>query len=423
MSKAGDTKFFYGYWILLAGLLLLFIMSGVGFYAFGVFFKPIQQEFGWGRGVTSVAFTMFYLVQAISSPFIGRLTDHYGPKKIITLGGLILGLGLAILSLTTDLLHFYLGYAVAGLGCSSVGMIPVSLIISSWFTHGRGTAVGIASSGMGLGGLVLPPIVGIYLIPNLGWRIAYQILAVSSFLSVIVIAQVMIKTSPHEISHSENVEHSDEAKLSYQPSRGWTLNAALKTSTFWFIMSAFVMFQLAQVGTIQHLVNHLTDIGFPVAMATVILSTVSLISAVGKLLFGYISDRLEAKYCATLSFLLGLVATAVLITVNPASSLLFIGLYILAMGLAIGGWAPLTSILISRNFGMEHYGAIFGAFSLFQYVSTGVSPTFFGYVYDSTHQYYWAYVSALVFYAAATVSILSLRRPKPSSNSSTKSTS
>lgn len=99
MSKSGDAKFFYGYWILLAGLLLLFIMSGVGFYAFGVFFKPIQQEFGWGRGVTSVAFTMFYLVQAASSPFIGRLTDHYGPKKIIMLGGLILGLGLAILSL------------------------------------------------------------------------------------------------------------------------------------------------------------------------------------------------------------------------------------------------------------------------------------------------------------------------------------
>ena len=78
----------------------------------------------------------------------------------------------------------------------------------------------------------------------------------------------------------------------------------MKTATFWFIMSAFVMFQMAQVGPIQHLVNHLTDIGFPVAIATVILSTLSLTSAAGKLLFGYISDRLEAKYCATISFLL-----------------------------------------------------------------------------------------------------------------------
>ena len=391
-------------------------MSGVGFYAFGVFFKPIQQEFGWGRGVTSVAFTMFYLVQATSSPFIGRFTDRYGPKRIITLGGLMLGLGLAILSLTTDLPHFYIGYAVAGLGCSSVGLIPVSFIISSWFIKGRGTAIGVASSGMGLGGLVLPPIINLYLIPNLGWRTAYQILAASSLLSIIVIAQTVIKKNPLDTSHPENVKSTDETTSSLR-SKEWRLNAALKTPTFWLILSAFVMFQMAQVGTIQHLINHLTDILFPVDVATFILSAVSLTSAGGKLLFGYISDKFDPKFGATLSFLFGFVATAVLITMTPESSLILIGLYILSMGLTVGGWAPLTSVLISRSFGLSHYGAIFGVFSSFQNVSTGVSPTFFGYVYDSTHQYLWAYIASLILYSAASILILALPRPKPSSAS------
>ena len=397
-------------------------MSGVGFYAFAVFFKPIQGEFNWGREVTSAAFTMFYLAQAISSPFIGRLTDRYGPKRILTLGGIMLGTGLALLSLTTNLLYFYVGYGIMGLGCSSMGMIPVSHVVSDWFKKRRGVAVGIASSGLGIGGFVLPLIIGIYLIPNFGWRTTYQILAVSSLLFIILIVQFAIKTSPNVTEpHLDAVEQSEETKSSSQSSGGWTLNAALKTPTFWLITCAYVLFQLSQVGTTQHLVNHLTDIGFPVATATAIFSVTSLTTAAGKLFFGYISDRFKIQYCAVLSFLSGLVATITLLVLNTASPLLLICLYILSMGLAVGGWAPLSSMLISTNFGMEHYGTIFGAFSLFFYVSTGISPTFFGYVYDTTHQYYLAYISSLVFYSVAVAFMLAVRRPKQPTALSTKS--
>lgn len=85
MRPIGRSRLFYGYWILVASLLLLLLYSGVGYYSFGIFFKPIQEELNLSRGVISVAFTMFYLVQAISSPIIGRLTDHYGPRKVISL--------------------------------------------------------------------------------------------------------------------------------------------------------------------------------------------------------------------------------------------------------------------------------------------------------------------------------------------------
>jgi MFS family permease len=389
-------------------------MSGVGFYAFGVFFKPVQEEFNWARGVTSVAFLMFYLVQAISSPFIGGLTDRFGPKKMLTLGGLALGAGLALLSLTASLPHFYVAYGIVGLGCSATGMVPVSFVISNWFPRRRGIALGIVSSGMGMGGLVLPMVIGIYLIPNFGWRTAYQTLALLTVLIIISIAQIVMKTSPVESRQiSDNVEHSHKTdETSSQPSEGWKLNAALKTSTFWLMVGSYVVFQMAHVGTLQHLINHLTDIGFPVAMATATLSVVSLVSAGGKFFFGYITDRLAAKYCATISFILGFVATTLLMIVAPTSPILLIGLYIFTMGLAIGGWAPITSMLVSTNFGMKHYGAIFGVFSLFFYITTGISPTFFGYVYDVTGQYYLAYISALVFYSVATLFILAMRRSK-----------
>ena len=406
-SQAGDTPLLYGYRILLTGLVLMSIYGGLGYYAFGVFFKPIQEEFNWERGVTSAAFAMFYVVLAVSSPLIGRLTDRYGPKKTFTLGALILSLGLTLLSLSANLLHFYIAYGITGLGCSTIGTVPVSYTVSNRFKKRRGTAIGIVSSGMGIGGFIVPLIIGIYLIPNFGWRITYQILALSSLLLIIVIAQIIGKATPEGIEPiSPSVERLHGTRVSSQSPKESTLNSALKTPTFWLITCAFFMFQMAQVGTTQHLVNHLTDIGFSVPVATAIFSITNLFTAIGKLMFGYVSDRLTAKHCATIIFLLGLVATAVLMILNTASSSLLIGLYVLSMGLAIGGWAPITSLLISTNFGMTHYGDIFGAFSLFFYISTGISPTFFGYIYDTTHQYYLAYAFSLLFYSGDIVFVL-----------------
>jgi len=412
LGSIGSGKVSYSYWILLAGFLTLFVMTGVGFYAFGVFFKPIQVEFGWGRGVTSVAFLMFYFVQALSSPFIGRLTDRYGPKTMITVGGVVVGLGLFLLSLTSSLLHFYVAYGITGLGVSAMGMIPVSSVVSNWFVKRRGSAMGIVTAGMGTGGLVLPLIIGIYLIPNFGWRTAYQALILLS-LFVIVIAQVVIRNRPDDAElGSDGVKRSGEVKAVSRSSDGWTLGSTLRMSVFWLITGAFVLFNLGQVGTSQHLIVHLTDIGFTLDIATVIFSAVNITSAVGKLFFGYISDRFKVEYCAMMGFLLGLAGTVVLILVDPSSSIVLVGLYILTMGLAVGCWAPLTSMIIGNTFGMTHYATIFGAFSLFFYMGTGTSPTFFGIVYDTTHQYFLAYASALVFYSVATVLMLALLRLK-----------
>jgi MFS family permease len=325
---------------------------------------------------------------------------------MFTLGALILGTGLAFLSLSTNLLHFYLAYGITGLGCSTIGMIPVSYMVSNWFRRRRGAAIGIVSSGMGLGGFVLPLTIGIYLIPNFGWRTAYQILALLSLLTIVIVLTTVKSGSEETEPKSQDVEQSNVAVASSQSSKEWTLNAAMKTSTFWLITGAFIMFQMAQVGTTQHLVNHLTDIGFSVPVATAIFSVTNLFTAIGKLLFGYLSDRLAAEYCAMMIFVLGLVATLVLMMVNTASPWFLIGLYILSMGLAIGGWAPITSMLISRNFGMKHYGDIFGVFSLFFYISTGISPTVFGYIYDATRQYYLAYIISILFYSADVVFVL-----------------
>ena len=187
---------------------------------------------------------------------------------------------------------------------------------------------------------------------------------------------------------------------------------ALKTSTLWLIIGAFIMFNIAQVGTIQHLINHLTDVDFSATTAATAVSFTGLGSTVGKFLFGSLSDRIPARYCVVISFSLCLAATIILLSVVSTSSLVILLTYALIMGFGIGGWTPLEAILTSQNFGLIHYGAISGVVPLFYNISTGVGPTVFGYIYDVTQGYYWALILSLALYIVATVSIVALLRPK-----------
>ena len=100
-------RVFYGYWMVIAGLLSLIVYSGTGWYAFAVLNTPIGEEFGWNRGAVMSAFSVLFIVQGLAGPFIGRLSDRYGPRRIICGASIITGSGFALLSLTQHLWHFY----------------------------------------------------------------------------------------------------------------------------------------------------------------------------------------------------------------------------------------------------------------------------------------------------------------------------
>ena len=396
--------------VLLSGFLILFIVSGVCYYGFGVFFKHIQEEFGWGRGVISTAFLTFCLVFAFFSPIIGKLIDRYGARNVILIGSFLLGSGLILLSITTNLQQFYMAYGIVGLGGSGCGLVSVSSLISEWFSKRRGTALGLVTSGMGIGGLFMPIIIGNFLIPCFGWRTAYQILGL---LTIAIITLILMKALPSRgRPRSGNPQYTNAPPT--KSIKEEVLKSALRKSTFWLIVCAYILFEIAETGTVQHLVIRLIDVGFPEAMATFVFSFIGLFNVIGRFLFGYISDRLAIKFCAIISFSSGLVATTLLMAIIAPSNLLLICLFILAMGLTVGSWAPITSMLISTYFEAARYGTVFGAFSLFFFVSSGVGPALFGYIYDAVHNYNPAYILSLTFYSIAIILISSLPRQNQS---------
>lgn len=146
------NRFFYGYWVVLAGVATLSLNSGLSFYGFSVLNEPIGDEFGWSRGEVITAFFTFLMAGAAVSPLVGRLTDRRGPRQVLFLGTVAMSLTLVLLSRTSAIWNFYLLHLCLGIGYALLGVVPVSIIVSNWFYRLKGTMQGLAFTGIGLGG-------------------------------------------------------------------------------------------------------------------------------------------------------------------------------------------------------------------------------------------------------------------------------
>ncbi|MFC1939426.1 MFS transporter [Chloroflexota bacterium] len=409
-------KVFYGYWILVTTFFCLFIFSGCGFYAFSLFVRPLQADFGWGRGGIMTALTIYLLVVGLSSPFVGRVIDRYGAGKIISAGAFAVGIGFTLLSLMNNLWQFYGGYIIVGVGMAAIGVVPATTVVSNWFKKRRGTAVGIVSAGIGAGGFTLSPFIGGYLIPNFSWRASYLTLAVLSWVLIIPLALLVVKTKPADMGlypdGRRDAEAVNEAKTSLSASEGLTLKMTIATSGFWLIAVSFLTGGFGQAGTFQSQAPYLEDIGFPAAMSAGVLGSVGLFSLIGKFSFGWLCDRIPAKYAWFIGLVFLVFSTIVLMSTKPASHPAIVWLYAIAMGLGTGSWAPTMSMLISTNFGLVAYGTIFGVVTLFHSLGVATGPLTAGYIYDTVGSYHWAFIIFLALDAIAIPAILMVRRPK-----------
>jgi len=409
-------KVFYGYWIVVATFFCLFITSGCGFFAFSLFVKPLQAHFGWGRGEIMAAFTIFLLVMGTTSPFIGRVIGRYEARRVIATGALVVGLGLVSLSQMNSLWHFYLSYAVIGVGMAAMGHIPSSTIVSNWFEKRRGTAIGIMSTGIGAGGFAMAPVIGGYLIPNFGWSVSYLVLAVFTWVLIIPLVLSVIKAKPADMGLHPDGRQTPETAPATEPqpftANGSSLREALATSGFWLAAVSYLTGGFSSVGIVQNQAPYLEDIGLPVAMVAGALSGVGLGSLIGKFFFGWLCDRIPAKYAYSIALGLQAAGIIMLMSVKPASPPVTIWLYVAMIGLGSGGWLPTMSILVSTNFGLIAYGTIFGMINLAQSIGVATGPLLMGYMYDTMGTYSRGFIILLSLYAVAIPTILAVRRSK-----------
>ena len=382
---------------------------------FSLFVTDLQTDFGWDRGEIMLTFTIYYLLVGLAALPVGWMVDRCGVRGIITGGSLIAGLGFVSLYALQGLWHFYLAYFFIGIGHAAIGQVPVSVMVSNWFVKHRGTAIGIMSTGIGIGILALAPFVANFLLPTFGWHISYTALGLFNMV-LIPLALFVARTKPSDIGLNPDGivdnEGSAKAEALNISTRGLSLKIALGTSAFWLLCLTFLMSGFSSMGVIQNQVPHLQDKGFSLALAANAITGLGLGSAVGKFLFGWLCDSIKARYACALSIVLLAIATVILILIRPEAPPAIIWLYAIVLGLGAGGWLPTMSILVNRNFGLVSYGTIFGMISMAQAIGVAVGPLFGGYMYDTTNTYSWAFIIMMSAYIIAISAVLVVRRPQ-----------
>jgi MFS family permease len=408
------SGFFYGYWILIVSFYCFFIWSGAGVGVFSLFVTPLQTEFGWGRGEIMLAFTLSFLLGGLSAPLAGSLVDRYGVRGVISAGAFVVGFGFASLSLLSHLWHFYIAFFFIGVGLAAIGHVPVSALVSNWFVKRRGTALGLVSIGVGIGIFVLAPLLGSLITPNFGWRASYLALAISTW-AIVPLGLFVVRTKPAEMGlYPDGSAEPPPVVAQGTPSHAKDLNArmALGTSAFWLIAATLFFHAFASLGVTQNQVPHLQDIGISLAAAASALSLFGLGSAIGKFAFGWLCDKIKAKYASALSFAFQAAGLLILMNVKPTSPLPILWLYAIILGLGAGGWLPTMSMLVNVNFGLTSYGAIFGMISIGQGIGGALGPLLAGYMYDALNTYQGTFIIFLSAFVLAIPVVLSVRRPK-----------
>jgi len=232
---------------------------------------------------------------------------------------------------------------------------------------------------------------------------------------VIPLASIVMKTRPEDMGlHSYGKESLYAFNMSFAPHiapEGLSLKQALFTSSFWLTAGTFALSQVGVMGTHQSQVPHLQDIGFPVTIAATILGGVGLMSAISKLSFGWLCDRINPKYACILGIIFEASGTLILMYIMPTSPHFILWLYVLVFGLGAGNWLPIMSTFVSRNFGLASYGSIFGATTLALNLGASTGPLIAGFLYDTMNTYFWAFTIFMGLYVISVLMIIGVRRP------------
>ena len=135
-NRPSNSGSFYGWWIVLAGTAILFVSSGIGFYGHGVILDPLRELHGWSKATVSSAITLYFFTSGIMGMIIGRQVDRYGPKWVLILGAVVIGIGFLLLSFISSVWQLYVLYCDGGSEqlCSN-GFDPAEYTKSDLFSH------------------------------------------------------------------------------------------------------------------------------------------------------------------------------------------------------------------------------------------------------------------------------------------------
>ena len=400
------ARLYYG-WVVAAGAFLVLFVAYGAQYSFGVFFAALLDEFGWSRASLAGVFSLYAFAYAFFGFPAGRLTDLWGPRRVIAAGGVFLGTALAGMALVTQLWQPYVLYGLVGALGMGTAYVPCNATVVRWFERRRGLAAGLASSGASAGTFVLAPLAQV-LIASIGWRAAYVVFGALVLVALNLVATIM-RRDPEAVGlHPDGAEGPSVPRV--QRNEPWSVGRALRTPTFWLVWAAFAASWIPVFIPLVHLVRHSRDLGFSPLVAASMISATGVGAVAGRLVMGIVSDRLGRR--RTVAIAMGLQALS-FVGFTVATSLLVLSITAVVFGYSYGAISTLFSAIVGDFFGREHVASLVGILFALAGSMGGWGPVLAGAIYDAWGTYRPAFVLSAILNLGAVALLLLCPAPRP----------
>lgn len=402
------SRFYYGWVIIVVSFSTLFFTHGIRF-SFGVFYVAMLQEYSWGRGETAGAFSLYMVIHAFFAMVTGVLIDRFGPRTLFPLGATVLAMGLAASSRIGAIWHLYLIFGVViAIGINTMAYAPHMSLIAQWFIRRRGLASGLAMAGMGVGTMVIAPLIQ-FMIDTVGWRSAFLILAGLVLCILVPMTALFQRRSPEDVGqfpngivpesygiHASQPEGLRKDTRSLSLSQQWTLRSSLHTRAFWWmglvnISSGFLTNML-----VVHQAAHVVDVGYTPSLAALLVGLVGLFRSAGGVLGGFISDRIGREIGYTLGGSAAFMGILFLLLVRDTASPWMLYAFVTLFGLGSGSSGPIAAAKTADLFPGNSLGRIMGTFIVGWGIGGALGSYLGGYLYDQLGSYTFPFLLVLV---------------------------
>lgn len=401
-----------GWWVATAVLLVSFAQVAFFNPVLGIFFDPLQEEFGWSRTTIAGALSVGTVAGALAAVFLGPVIDRHGGRWFMSLGCLVMGICLIFLSQIHHVWEYYLLYAIGRALTIAVVGAAIGVTVPNWFIRKRARATGLTLVGV-RGGMAAMPLIVLLFISLFDWRTAWLALGIIVLTLGVLPSWKFIRRRPEDLGlHPDGLPPTPAADAgpvtSVDLDPRWTVREAMRTRAFWLLL--FGTSQIFFVGGAVNLttVPHLEDNGIGRGTAVTVITVWALMGIVGGVFGGEFGQRLAVRFAMPLSLALSSVGLVWLLLVQ---NVWMAYLFAVWHGASFGALLPLNQLAFPDYFGRWNVGAIRGVVSPVQYGLNAAGPVLAGLVFDQRGSFDLIYIAFVGCYLLGAVAMLFATQP------------
>ncbi len=412
-------RIFYGYWVLSAGSLVMVLLGIAGLHGLGVFFSALQREYMWSSALLSGAFALSRAESGFLGPVEGYLVDRIGPRKMVAIGLVILGVGFVLLSRVDSLPSFYIALVVIALGTGIGGFLAIMASLTNWFYRMRARAMAVATVGVNVGGLLI--VLLTWAVDNYGWRAAAFICALIVWALIPPIIMVL-RDRPEDmgllpdgdVAPPAGEETSDAQDAPGDDDDDMTVREALYSQAFWLVSLVHGIAVMSLSALAVHQIERMVQAGVSLQMAGLVVTIYTGVGIFFRVFSGYIADIFDKRYVIAGFLLFQTAALFVFAVGNTVFMFVLFGL------LFAPGWSGRGAALTAYRgelFGRRRFASITGVSMVVTNSLSLIGPVFAGFLFDVTGSYASPFLALSVLSLVAAFLILLVRKPRKAARS------